>query len=226
MSVSFQWTDAAIDRLKTLVKEKLSANAIAAKLSAEFAPVARNAVIGKIHRLGKTGFPQLRAPVRTGAIRAPKAAGKAGKKPRSTRFAIKTPQRMTGIHDPKGFDQDLKALADLAPARRPVEKPTLATRLDPPLGPAAYDAASRHLRLDELQRGDCRFPVTDDSGGAHRFCGSAALPGPSTGGASLGGFGPYCAHHQARCGGSAMERSAERPRPRATARAVGEWGAA
>ena len=236
--VTFAWTDAALARLKKLVEGKLSAADIAARLSKEFAPISRNAVIGKIHRLGKARFPQLKAPVRTGAIRAPKAAGKAAKvvrpstkaqdahhEGRSARYAIKTATRLASANDPKGFDPDLKALADLSPAKRPVE--TMALAVQRAVANAeAYDAASRHLALTELERGDCRFPVTGDPGGAHRFCGAPALPGASTGSGGLGGFGPYCAHHQARCGGGVLERPAGKPAPRATARSFGEWGAA
>ncbi len=233
--VTFAWTDEAIARLKKLVEEKLSASDIAARLTKEFAPISRNAVIGMIRRKAKAGFPQLKAPARTGTIRAPGAAGKAAKvvrqahhEGRSARYAIMAPTRLTSANDPKGFDPDLKALADLAPAKKPVE--TLALAVQRAVTNArAYDAASRHLTLTELQTGDCKFPVTDDAGGAHRFCGGQALPGKGP-----GGFGSYCAHHQARSGGGPSTfrqaqgsgRAAGKPAPRATARSFGEWAAA
>jgi len=43
------WTDAAVDQLKLLVSEGLSASQIAAELNCG---MTRNAIIGKIHRLG------------------------------------------------------------------------------------------------------------------------------------------------------------------------------
>jgi hypothetical protein len=52
----------------------------------------------------------------------------------------------------------------------------------------AYDAASRHLKLTELEMGDCKFPV--NVGAPHRFCGCSAGPGK-----------PYCDHHAARASG-------------------------
>jgi len=45
------WTDERVERLKTLWSEGLSASQIAAELGA----VTRNAVIGKVHRLGLSG---------------------------------------------------------------------------------------------------------------------------------------------------------------------------
>ncbi|ODN69832.1 GcrA family cell cycle regulator [Methylobrevis pamukkalensis] len=45
------WTDERVERLKTLWAEGLSASQIAAELSG----VTRNAVIGKVHRLGLSG---------------------------------------------------------------------------------------------------------------------------------------------------------------------------
>lgn len=228
--VTFAWTDEAIARLKKLVEEKLPAGDIAARLTKEFAPISRNAVIGMIRRKAKAGFPQLKAPARTGTIRAPRSAGKpaivvrqAHHEGRSARYAIKAPTWLTSANDPTGFDPDLKALADLAPAQKPVE--TLALAVQRAVTNAkAYDAASRHLTLTELQTGDCKFPVTGDAGGAHRFCGGQALPGKGP-----GGFGSYCAHHQARCGGgpsTGSGRAAGKPAPRATARSFGEWAAA
>ena len=45
------WTDERVERLKTLWSEGLSASQIATELGA----VTRNAVIGKVHRLGLSG---------------------------------------------------------------------------------------------------------------------------------------------------------------------------
>lgn len=50
----------------------------------------------------------------------------------------------------------------------------------------AYDAASRHLKLTELEYGDCKFPVAGE-GTAHLFCGAPAAFGES-----------YCPHHRHR----------------------------
>ncbi|WP_281409432.1 GcrA family cell cycle regulator, partial [Oharaeibacter diazotrophicus] len=53
------WTDERVERLKTLWAEGLSASQIAAELGS----VTRNAVIGKVHRLGLSGRakPQVQA---------------------------------------------------------------------------------------------------------------------------------------------------------------------
>lgn len=55
----------------------------------------------------------------------------------------------------------------------------------------AYDAASRHVPLVDLEAGDCRFPVNHAAAGEpHLFCGARREPGCS-----------YCAHHAARASG-------------------------
>lgn len=52
----------------------------------------------------------------------------------------------------------------------------------------AFDAASRHVRLEELRAGACKWPVNaPPRGGEYFFCGLDARPGVS-----------YCPHHVAR----------------------------
>lgn len=67
---------------------------------------------------------------------------------------------------------------------------------------AAYDAASRHAPLDDLEWSDCRWPVNDAARGeVHLFCGlHAEKPGG------------YCAHHAQRAWGEGTrgENAAER----------------
>ena len=63
------WTDERVERLKTLWSEGLSASQIAAELGA----VTRNAVIGKVHRLGLSGRAAPSKPARP-TFKAPRPA--------------------------------------------------------------------------------------------------------------------------------------------------------
>ena len=65
------WTDERVDVLKRLWLEGLSASQIAKQLGGG---VTRNAVIGKVHRLGLSGRAAPSQPVRAPALRAPRAA--------------------------------------------------------------------------------------------------------------------------------------------------------
>jgi|SRR6185437_12322262 len=52
----------------------------------------------------------------------------------------------------------------------------------------AYDEASRHIQLFELEANECHWPVNDPSiGQSHRFCGWSTLSGHR-----------YCTHHEER----------------------------
>jgi GcrA cell cycle regulator len=50
--MTFPWTDAQIETLRTMWQDGHSATQIAAELSEHVAPLTRNAVLGKIHRMG------------------------------------------------------------------------------------------------------------------------------------------------------------------------------
>ena len=81
------WTDERVETLKKLWSEGLSASQIAAELGG----VTRNAVIGKVHRLGLSGrakSPSSAAP----RPRKPRAHGQMLRVSRPSRHATATPQ--------------------------------------------------------------------------------------------------------------------------------------
>ena len=69
------WNDERVELLKKLWADGLSASQIASRLGG----VTRNAVIGKVHRLGLSGARQARAP---------RARGRAGPMPRGSTRAF------------------------------------------------------------------------------------------------------------------------------------------
>jgi GcrA cell cycle regulator len=150
------WTDERVELLKKLWSEGLSASAIAAELGG----VTRNAVIGKVHRLGLSG-------------RAKPPSPQLQRRAKPTRTPSH-PMRATS-----SFIRGNTALAaDLAPsvgtqaapepARRPCEEIVI------PL--------SERVTIMELREQMCRWPLGDPGRDDFRFCGSrVALGGPYCG---------------------------------------------
>lgn len=112
------WTDERVDRLRKLWTDGLSASQIAAELGG----VTRNAVIGKVHRLGLSGRAKgnnqttsaRRKPTATknaGFTKTTKAAGANGKGPTSAPLTPK-PAPVLDIEKPKPMMLNLLQLTD------------------------------------------------------------------------------------------------------------------
>lgn len=147
------WTDERVDTLKKLWAEGLSASQIAGKLG----DVTRNAVIGKVHRLGLAGR------ATTSRVRA--------SRPRSNiaLFPTRTPQ------------VQFRTFGNVAlkPAYAPVEerKPAVIMPLRPL--PELAAAPDERVSLLDLKECMCRWPVGDPSDEGFHFCGrqkSAGIP--------------------------------------------------
>ncbi len=139
------WTDDRVERLGRLWAEGLSASQIAATLGGG---VTRNAVIGKVHRLGlsgraKSGQP---APPRPAKPRPPSAPGAVADRPRSPEPA--TPA-----------------------AAGPVVAPTV-VRL-----PEVAIPVSRRVSILDLRDSMCRWPIGDPTSQEFGFCGSRTVTG-------------------------------------------------
>lgn len=189
---SWQWTDAALERMRELVAAGTSAGQTAAALSVEFGcPCSRNAVIGKLARLEKNGFPQLKR-ANMGWNRKP-----GGRADKAEQKAARGPQAAKP-----------RSTYRIAPRKTPREQDPGEPAVIRPEDARAYDAASRHLTMKELERNDglCRWPVNDAAPGeSHRFCGHPAE------------HGMYCRHHHDRSigAGTLSERDADRQLARA-----------
>ncbi len=141
------WTDDRIELLKKLWLEGWSASRIAAELGS---PITRNAVIGKVYRLGLSGRakPQSRdlpdapahqkpAPRPPSAARAPRFAGNAA-------LAL----------------DSLEAELPLPEAPRDIVVPIC-----------------EPVTIVELRESMCRWPIGDPAQSDFRFCGAKKLPG-------------------------------------------------
>ena len=142
------WTDERVELLKKLWTDGLSASQIATELG----NVTRNAVIGKVHRLGLSGRPKDKA----AAAQRPRKAARAPSAP----VAIPPQSRANVI---------------MAPVPRPVivrdEQPLVSGEDEMGL------AVSERVTIMELRESMCRWPMGDPTKAEFRFCGAGAIGG-------------------------------------------------
>jgi len=138
------WTDERVEQLKKLWSDGLSASQIAAELGG----ITRNAVIGKVHRLGLSG-----------RTKAPSTAAPRPRKPRAThmlRVARPVVRGNTALAHAYAYDYEVE------PEQAPVENVI-------PMG--------QRRTLLELNEQTCRWPIGDPATQDFYFCGGHALTG-------------------------------------------------
>jgi GcrA cell cycle regulator len=138
------WTDERVELLKKLWSDGLSASQIAAEIGG----VTRNAVIGKVHRLGLSGRskPKPPGPQRAKTTRAP---------------SVPTP--ITPAPRPAPV---------LPPVLQPADAESQGTALDEVAVPT-----SERVTIMELRESMCRWPMGDPTKAEFRFCGARAVTG-------------------------------------------------
>lgn len=139
------WNDERIDRLSRLWLEGRSASQIAAELGQG---VTRNAVIGKVHRLGLSG--RARVPSSASAVR-----------PRP-KVPPRPPSEETGPAVPIPI-----AVAGL----------TVAAAAGVP-SPSVVIPISDRVTIMELRETMCRWPIGDPTSSEFRYCGCRSEMGP------------------------------------------------
>jgi len=175
------WTDERVELLKKMWAEGQSASQIAKELGG----VTRNAVIGKVHRLGLSN----RAGASVAGAEAEPEKPAAQPAPEAKSGARPKPQLVKS--DPEPADE--RPAATAAPA---VRKPFVAGQPLPPqpsaneISPEALasvreiEKKARRLTLMELTERTCKWPIGDPATDDFWFCGLAAIPGK-----------PYCEAH-------------------------------
>lgn len=183
-----QWTDERVELLKKLWADGLSASQIAAQLGG----VTRNAVIGKVHRLGLSGRAKSSTPSTAPRLRKPTPSAP-GHRP----SAPAAPQR-THQHQPTYASRGNAALA-AAPVMesRPVASP--APRLVPVQLVETHPMVCENVTIMDLRENMCRWPIGDPSQEDFRFCGGRSTPGHA-----------YCPHHSAIAYQPAHDRRRDR----------------
>ena len=144
------WTDERVDLLRKLWLDGLSASRIAAELAGG---VTRNAVIGKVHRLGLSGRVKAQGPVST-------VRPRAGKMPTA---ATRTPMPQRAVAMPMRGNTALAIQTIAAPM--PLQQRGSDNNVVP---------MAENVTIMELRESMCRWPVGDPSSSEFRYCGGKA----------------------------------------------------
>ncbi|KGJ02761.1 GcrA family cell cycle regulator [Paracoccus sphaerophysae] len=189
------WTDDRVETLKRMWGEGQSASQIAKELGG----VTRNAVIGKVHRLGLSNRVEgeeaaAAAPVAPAPEPAPAAAAAAAAP------ATDRPARAVKAEPPAATPEPETATAEPEPAPQPVfipRRPIVPAGQPLPPQPSANEISpealasvrevekrARKLTLMELTERTCKWPIGDPATEKFWFCGLPAQAGK-----------PYCEAH-------------------------------
>jgi GcrA cell cycle regulator len=141
------WTDERVEQLKKLWSDGLSASQIAA----EIGNVSRNAVIGKVHRLGLSGRG--------------KAKAASAQRPRKS---ARTPSA------PLAIAESVRNNVVLAPVAAPL---TLDHEPEITMEEEVVVPISERVTIMELRESMCRWPMGDPTKPEFRFCGARSVTG-------------------------------------------------
>ncbi|MFV0383048.1 GcrA family cell cycle regulator [Paracoccus sp. (in: a-proteobacteria)] len=180
------WTDERVETLKRMWGEGQSASAIAKELGG----VTRNAVIGKVHRLGLSNRSE--EPEQAAATTAPAAEKKPEKKPAATK-PQPAAEPVEARAEPAAPEEPATQPAfspaprrQIVPAGQPLPPQPSANEISPETLATAreIEKKSRKLSLMELTERTCKWPIGDPATDRFWFCGLPSQPGK-----------PYCETH-------------------------------
>jgi GcrA cell cycle regulator len=140
---SMSWTDERVELLKKLWSDGLSASQIAAELGG----ITRNAVIGKVHRLGLSG-----------RAKSASAGASRPRKPRSATHMLRIGRPVIRGNTALAHAYEIEAEAE----------PELIDNIIP---------IGQRRTLLELNEQTCRWPVGDPGSGDFFFCGGNTITG-------------------------------------------------
>jgi len=146
---AWTWTDQRVEQLKKLWSDGLSASQIAAELGG----ITRNAVIGKVHRLGLSG-----------RAKAPSSSAPRPRKPRAPSQFMRAPRRMTrgntalALRSAPLFDYELDAEPE----------PEFIDNIIP---------IGQRCSILQLTEATCHWPVGDPGSPEFFFCGGKTATG-------------------------------------------------
>jgi len=191
------WTDERVELLKKMWGEGQSASQIAKELGG----VTRNAVIGKVHRLGLSNRAGA-APVPAAA--APAAAPKPEAKPKPAPKPVEAKARPAAKPTPRVVEDEVEVEDDveedvvarqvtvphtrkaIIPAGQPLPPQPSANEISPEAlaKVSEIEKKARRLTLMELTERTCKWPVGDPATENFWFCGLPTQAGK-----------PYCEAH-------------------------------
>jgi len=168
------WNDERVELLKKLWGEGQSASQIAKELGG----VTRNAVIGKVHRLGLSN--------RNGGGNSDKKA-KAKPAPRpAAKTAAPAPKAEAKEAEAKPAPAPVSRVRAIIPAGQPLPPQPSANEIDPEALAKVTEVEKHAMKLTllELTERTCKWPVGDPATDEFWFCGLPVKPGK-----------PYCEAH-------------------------------
>ena len=162
------WTDERVERLKKMWSEGQSASQIAKDLGG----VTRNAVIGKVHRLGlsnRAGSSPAPAPEKKSARAAQAPASKPATKP-----------------EDKVIEVTVQPRKPIVPAGQPLPPQPSANEISPEALATVREVekTAKKIGLMELTERTCKWPIGDPATDDFYFCGLPVQQGK-----------PYCDAH-------------------------------
>ena len=188
------WTDERVETLKRMWAEGQSASQIAKELGG----VTRNAVIGKVHRLGLSNrnddAAEAAAPAApeakpaAAAAAAPKPAPEPAPEPKAAPAAAAAPEakpepelETTPVVAPSNFNR-----RPIVPAGQPLPPQPSANEISPEALASVREVEkrARKLSLMELTERTCKWPIGDPATDKFWFCGLPSVAGK-----------PYCEAH-------------------------------
>ena len=175
------WTDERVETLKKMWGEGQSASQIAKELGG----VTRNAVIGKVHRLGLSNRTTAGA-----AAAAPKADAKPKAMPKAEaakpKVEAKPEPKTEPAVPPQASRPNLPARKHIIPAGQPLPPQPSANEISPEALAKVNEVEknSKKISLMELTERTCRWPVGDPATEEFWFCGLPTQTGK-----------PYCEAH-------------------------------
>ncbi|MEM9097360.1 MAG: GcrA family cell cycle regulator [Pseudomonadota bacterium] len=172
------WTDERVEKLKELWAEGMSASQIAKSLGG----VTRNAVIGKVHRLGLSNRSAgASSPSSDDSAAAEKTAVKSAEPASAKDPEPVQPQKPTPAAIPQRVAPVIRdASQPRAPGLPTPEEEAARATL------AEIEKMAKKLTLLELTERTCKWPIGDPAEDNFFFCGLPCAPSK-----------PYCEHHVA-----------------------------
>ena len=178
------WTDERVELLKKMWGEGQSASQIAKELGG----VTRNAVIGKVHRLGlsnRAGAAPAAAPAKAEPKAKPKAEAKPKPAPKPAATAKAEPAEKPAAA-PAATPATVPARKQIIPAGQPLPPQPSANEISPEALARVNEVEkkAKKLTLMELTERTCKWPVGDPATDDFWFCGLPVQQGK-----------PYCEAH-------------------------------
>ncbi len=178
------WTDERVELLKKMWGEGQSASQIAKELGG----VTRNAVIGKVHRLGLSNRSTGAAPAKAEAKAKPAETAKAAPSPKPKAEAKAEAPRPAPEPKPAAAEARpaVPARKQIIPAGQPLPPQPSANEISPEAlaKVSEVEKKAKKLTLMELTERTCKWPVGDPATEDFWFCGLPVQPGK-----------PYCEAH-------------------------------